>query len=532
MWDLLQQQSFQLGTALVLIYQAARFNELNRADPVTNGYVALLPRARVRDFAGSYQYRFGLLAFLAASFIAYFLFCHISPDLLKGAGKLANITNADKLIQDVPYPLYVAALFMGLTQPIVPGLAQFGEAQRDFFHDRIEVPGRIIDVSEGVLSNIDARTDGDKQRLGAELRKLVHPDFTRSLQQYVDFPFYRNQIEELGLENGALDGVINESSAKEIRVLIKRLVLCALVAGMRKSGPTSVSKVAELLGAAHTIVKRGRFRAFLASVLASGLIFLLSLLFVAQALVWLAGPMSSFFHKGVGPSLWPKTIYSVVAGENSVGAELVDIALPIAICLVVATWVMPRKRQDEQVGDDSPSRSLFVEFLIFFQSGASIFFLCMILAILIKTGQLFAEYSTQSNVSSEARSLSRLILPVIQSFIAATACFFTTWYLATSRRNAARPGLSFAGTMLAIAGVTGAIAFLYDQMFLEEFLRGQKDLGAPPDHWEHVLFSVLANVLVSLCAFASIAVFYKARQTLKQRSNDAASSAANYQPAT
>jgi hypothetical protein len=187
-----------LGTALVLIYQTAKFNQLNRADPLTNGYVDLLPGAQVKDFAGSYQYYFGLAAFLIASFVAYSLFCHISPDLLKGAGKLANVPDPDKLMQGVPYPLYIAALFMGLTQPIIPGLAQFGEAQRNFFHDRLYVPRRIIDLSERILGDIDGRTNGDKQQLSAELRKLVNPDFTRCLQQYIDFTYYRNQIEKLG----------------------------------------------------------------------------------------------------------------------------------------------------------------------------------------------------------------------------------------------------------------------------------------------------------------------------------------------
>jgi len=527
MWDLLQQNAFLFGTALVLVYQAAKFNELNRADPVTNGYVALLPRAHVKDFAGPYQYYFGLAAFLTVSFIIYSLLCHISPDLYKGAAKLANVQDVEKWTQAVPFPLYVAAFFMGLTQPIVPGFAQFGEVQRDFFHDRIDVPRRIIDLSENLLNDIDARTGGKKQKLIVELRRIVSPNFITNLRQFVDLPFYRNQIEELGLDNGSLETVINDSSPKEIRILIKRLVLCALLAGMRKSGPASLLNVAKQFGPVRALPK-GRLRAFLASVLASGLIFFLSLLVVANLLVWLAGPVSGFFN--VAQSLWPKTIYSV-AGENSIGEELIRIALPMAICLVLACWLMPRRRPEDRADDDRTTQSLFSEFLIFFQSGAWVFFLCMMLATMIKTGQLFAEYSTESNISSEARSLSRLILPVIQSFIPVAVCFFTTWYLTSSRRNATRPGLSFAGTLLAIATVTGAIAFFYDQIFLEEFLRGQPDLGTPSDHREHVLFSVVANVLVSLCAFGSIAVFFKARQSLRRRSA-AAGSGVNYQPAT
>ena len=44
MWDALQQQSFLVGAALILIYQAARFGNIYAEDPVTSRYVSLLPR--------------------------------------------------------------------------------------------------------------------------------------------------------------------------------------------------------------------------------------------------------------------------------------------------------------------------------------------------------------------------------------------------------------------------------------------------------------------------------------------------------
>ena len=64
MWNLLQDQAFVVGAMLVVIYQAAKFTELNLADPITSRYVALLPDAKVRDFATSWAYHTSLLAFL------------------------------------------------------------------------------------------------------------------------------------------------------------------------------------------------------------------------------------------------------------------------------------------------------------------------------------------------------------------------------------------------------------------------------------------------------------------------------------
>jgi hypothetical protein len=110
MWDTLYQPSFLFGAALVLIYQAAKFGELNLGDPVTSRYVASLPGAQVRDFAGPYAYHLALVAFLGASLVGYFLCCNISPTILVGAAKLVGSADAEKLIQGVPYPLYIAAL--------------------------------------------------------------------------------------------------------------------------------------------------------------------------------------------------------------------------------------------------------------------------------------------------------------------------------------------------------------------------------------------------------------------------------------
>jgi hypothetical protein len=147
MWDALQQQSFLVGAALILIYQAARFGNIYAEDPVTSRYVSLLPGAGVRDFAGPNAYNWALVAFLVASLIVYSLLCMISPNVLVGAVKLlTDNADAEKIAQGVPLPLYIAALFMGLTQPIIPGLSQFQVAQLNFFHDQIEVPRRIIDL--------------------------------------------------------------------------------------------------------------------------------------------------------------------------------------------------------------------------------------------------------------------------------------------------------------------------------------------------------------------------------------------------
>ena len=124
MWATLQDQYFLIGTALVAISHAVKFGELNSTDPVTGRYITLLPGAKVRDFTGPYAYHIALAAFLGVSLTAYFFVCQISPEILRGAAGFFGGPKAQQAIEGVAYPLYVAALFVGLTQPIVPVFAR------------------------------------------------------------------------------------------------------------------------------------------------------------------------------------------------------------------------------------------------------------------------------------------------------------------------------------------------------------------------------------------------------------------------
>src|SRR5271165_5745146 len=207
------------------------------------------------------------------------------------------------LAQGVPLPLYIAALFMGLTQPIIPGLSQFQVAQLNFFHDRIEVPRRIIDVSESLMVAIDARAGADKERLVTEIRKLVGNDFLTSLQPDGDLAFYKLQLEKLGVDNGALEGTIKDISVKELRALIERLVLCALVAVSRKSGPKPLIKVAQTLGVLLADLKRNNVGPRIARLLASSVLFVAGLLLIAELLLSLATAVDAMFGKSVTDGL-------------------------------------------------------------------------------------------------------------------------------------------------------------------------------------------------------------------------------------
>jgi hypothetical protein len=511
MWDT-QTQAFLIGAVLILVYQASEFGELNRTDPNNGRYIALIPQAKARDLADPYAYNLALSVFLTTSFVAYFLICQLSPDVFAGAAKLfAGDFDVRKAMQGAPYPLYVAALFMGLTQSIFPGLSRIKDAQRNFFHQQIAVPGRVIDMFTRVTEAIEERVGGDKRRLADEVRKLAGNGFLKTLSSQGDAAFYKAQLDRLGIGNGALEMVVRASSVKELHVLLEQLVMHALIAAMRRSGPEAMAEVAKCLGAEIPVEKGSALKEILARLIAVGVPFCIGLLTIAFVLLWLGAPVNYLLSRDASVTLWPAKL-------DYVFDELAAIVPPVIVCMVIAMFMLVPRRLQE-TGAAASTHSGLTNLLDFFQTNASVFGLCMLSAIVIKVGQMLREYGNLLEAGAK-HSASLLVLPVIQSFIALAACLLTTWYLVSWIRGTAPARFLVTAALLGMLGI-GFVAVLYDLAFLDVYLSLYPKYGPG---WEHVLFSVIANLLVALCAFASVTVFFKAQRAEQARAASIAGS--------
>jgi hypothetical protein len=231
------------------------------------------------------------------------------------------------------------------------------------------------------------------------------------------------------------------------------------------------------------------------------MVFSLCILTIAHIFVLLAAPVAHLFTKPLDQSLWPTSL-------EYVGDELWTMVPPVFVCLIISvTFLVPREAQ-------LPARSnpsLIADLVGFFRSGISIFIACIGVSLLIKFAQLFYEYGS-FHLPNDALSSMRLVLPVIQSFIPVAVCLFTTWYIASRSDSTPRRHPSFVGTLLAIAGTVGFLAVLYDLTFLSEYLRVRPQDGPG---WEHLLFSVVANVVISVSAFVSLVLFFRGRSILQ-----------------
>ena len=155
--------------------------------------------------------------------------------------------------------------------------------------------------------------------------------------------------------------MIKGSSARELRALIERLVLCTLVAVMRRSGSASLDKIAESVGASAAAPPRfNNLGYFLASVIASGLLFSICLLMMAYFFALLADPIATLFGRPPDKSLWPSDLDNVVK-------EFWYIVPPIFVCLIVAVRLLvPREQAQAQDPGRTPDWSLKTDLVNFF----------------------------------------------------------------------------------------------------------------------------------------------------------------------
>jgi len=506
-----QPVALLIGAVLLAVFQAAKFAELDIADPVTSRYIALLPGAKASDFTGRRTYNVSLAAFLCVSLALYYTVSMVSPEILSGAAK--QFTGKEPDLKDIPYPLYVAAIFMGLTQSVIPGVAKIGDTLRTFFHDRIEVPKRVVDISESLTAAIDVRSGADKRRLTKEVKALIDDDWQLRLDSCGDLAFYRTQLAGIKLGDPSTAAkTIKEASPKELRDYIEKLVLFNLIAVMRKSGPRKLEQVATW-SRANLKIEPPAIGGFLSGLILSGMFFGVLLSIIWLILEFLGPAITPHF----APSLWP----------TDVNDELSRIVPAIFICLLVAIYMLPAKPQNREHHRAEPVPNLTLESVV--DSGrkySSILIACFVVALLI---HIFAEAVQYQNAKEIIGlfSLTKLIIIFIRTAPSVALCYLALIYL--SRQRAGRP-LPFGPTLFAVIGVAAVLAFLVVMLFLHlDFLPAFPEYSG----WDYVIFYVTANVLVSVAAFGTIAIFFHTKTvapkamkvlstTLQRRRNAAA----------
>jgi len=481
-----------VGAALIAVYQTAKFAELDRGDPVISRYVTRVQGAKTKDFVGANSYYGALVAFLIVSLGFYYLVCQISEPVLSGVVQL--LTGAKlKAPKDIPYPLYVAALFMGLTQPVIPWLAKLGDAQRNFFHNRIDVPRRVIDLTASLAVTVETRSGSNRKRLEHEVISLTDDDWLSRIKDLVDVPFYQSQLKEVGLGDPTKAvKTLHDSSAKELRERIEDLILFNLIAAIRKSGLKNLQQVASLIEPNH-VIRPSTLGHYISALVLSGLVLGLAVLTIWHTLDLLRPTIEHTFGKG---GLWPESEF--------LGTELARIVPSIFICLLIAAYMFPRADVKTKGRPGNGRRSLITfDFLVqFAQNNASALFLCFLVSLIIHFTAEFYQYGTAVEIAKNASniSLAKMTIVLVRTVPSLAVSYCALLYLSLGKP-------SFIAMLAIATTATSAFSFLVVETFLRfDILPAFPQYGAG---WDYALFYVLANALVSMAAFASIVLFFR-----------------------
>jgi hypothetical protein len=497
MFDLMSSAEFWFGAFVLCIYQVAKFSELNSLDPSFSARSAIIPNLRASDFAGRFLFYGSLTAFLLATFLGYLLLCAASPRLLAGWAKVTGLEgDVETFVKSVPYPLYIAAAFMGLTQPAIPILSKIGDMQRNVFHAWIGVPKRVVGTSTFFSNQILARSP-DRDGLGRELQKLVSDSWLNRIDTYADTVFYRQQISRLKLnEDGQIEDIL-KGSKRELKSLVEQLVYAASLATVRESGGKGLLRLAGDLG-----VTVPTNTAPLKDYLTGAVLCLIGI-----TLLWFLIPMFDQFAKANlqhgEADFWP-------ADLQTTAQYLLSNAIPVFMAAVItlAMWSRRLERSDEERdGNDRPDG----EFIGQFESYSGLLLTLVLIVVLYDFAQALYDFgSFKAEVAKSAYEFIIKNVPfyVLHSFVPILASFVILIYV--GRLNTPETRLSMPATVGLVVAVVGfasgfyAIARLYYQFGVTQGL-------------DFIVIVVAVNITAALLALATAALFGKRQIAARRR---------------
>jgi hypothetical protein len=489
--EILTSATFWFGAFLLALHQYGRFSELSAIDdPAVREHAGLIPDLRTRDFAGRLTFIGTLAAFLAATLILYLIFCLVAPTVLLGWAQVsgtaasgeAAIAELEAFVNSVPYPLYIAAAFMGLTQPAIPILSSLGNMQRDLFHALIGVPRRVVNTSTYFCNQIFARSTTRKQ-LAKEVVHLASDAWQERIDTYADSVFYRHQLRRLKLDDPAEIQELLQSSSRELKSLVIQLVYVASLATVRESDRKFLGRLAEDLKVSmppHSRTTR--------NFLAGAVLFL-----IGATLLWTALPM---FHGLVTqflisePKFWPKEIvYS--------GQYVMSQTVPMFVAVAVALATSNRIRRQKSI---CPAGNREAEHWLsrHFERYVTLFLAVVIGIVCYDLAQAFFDYGYfKEGTKGSFLTFAQNHLPfyLLHSFVSLTACFVVLLYIDELAEKQLNRPLRFT---LMLVGSVAAASLFYALVRLHYQFKERLADGI-----DFVILMVALNVIAALLALAA-----------------------------
>ena len=486
MFDTSLTTEFWFGAAVLVAYQFAKFSELSSLDPDFAARSAPFPNLRTIDFAGKSTYFATLGAFLIATLAIYYILCKISPTILLGWAQVSGATVNDDLksfIDTVNYPLYIAAAYIGFTQPGIPLLSNIGNMQRNLFHAWMGVPTRVMSTSSFFANQIFTRSP-DTPQLAKELQVLTSDAWVQRIDAYADAEFYRSHLARLKLDD---EGELLKGTRRELKILTRQLVDVASFATVRESGVSSLGRLAADLRVSMTS-NHGWPKAFLAG----GTLFFIGITFLWNLIPTFDHLAAQFLSAGARYDFWPNNL-------QFSGQYLISQAGPIFLAtgIALATWASAFGRAQTALYKPPALPGIAGHFARY--SGL---FACTVVGIvLFDVFQAFFDYGAyRTGATSDFLNFVQVNLPfyLLHSFISVFVCFVLLLYMDDRKQEGQR---TLSKIAVLVAGVALASLFYAVAQVQHRF-----NVPFGPNGADLAVLMIVINVAAALMAFACAAL--------------------------
>jgi hypothetical protein len=431
MLSVLNSMEFWIGAILLCCFQVGKFSELNTLDEDLKDWPGGVLNLRASDFLGHKSY-LGLLAlFLLVTFAGFFLACLVAPSLILGWIRITSNDDIspkiDEIFRTVPYPLYIAAAFMGLAHQAIPGFSRIANLQRDIFHHVVGVPKIVVATSNYFATQILAQSTS-RDELAARLKSLAQDSWQVQIEKFADAKFYSAELERLKLEDADAVEEVVAGTPRELRGLVKQLVSIAAIAAVRKSGGTGLENLAKALGV--SMPERNQVEA-------NGLIAGILLSILGLTVLWFTIPVVEPIVDAATGNLeikfWPlgpDALYSC-------GIYLLCNVVPVLLAIVILVVFLPMVSKDS-AGNTNLNVS--------FERNAYVLLAAMLAVILFDyvqaisdAGLVGGDYLANFNATTARLVVSWFPYFLLHSAVVVAICFMIVVNI--SRRNAMNNGI-------------------------------------------------------------------------------------------
>jgi hypothetical protein len=499
--ELLTSPEFWLGGALLAFFQIGKFGEINTVGADLKDQPAVIPNLRTRDFIGNQVYLGFLTIFILVTITAYFFVCLASPALISGWVRVtqgvAEDTRLMEFVKSVPYPLFIAAAFMGLANQSVPGFSSIVNIQRNVFHELVGVPGVVVSASTFMSMQILAQ-ESTKEALQKRLVELASNAWMAKISRYADENFYHHELGRLKLD----PATFADSSQRELEYLVSALVYVAAIATAKESGRTALATLAKDLRVEPPTVGGTPWAGVPAAML-----WLIMSITVLWFLLPMLHPLIQAIMGSTPAKFWP----SGQDALNYSGSYILSQVLPVLLATLLLLVTLPTK-EDADGEPELTAKQLF-------DAKAGLLLLAAIVVVLFDFLQTLSDYGLNTDASAGDTQWDSFLgfvlywLPymALHSMIAVSISFVIILYIAR------RTGELSRSTPYYVWGLVTAIAIITATFYAGARMSFQYKI---PWAFDYVLLIVLLNTAaaaISLLIARAICRrrFERARQAIE-----------------